>query len=284
MQRKSLDPLDRPDLLAAARKRLSPLELRQIALIRSTFDSKRADTLIRFLQRSFGAGWVDYCTKHLRRVYGLERLPALSPSDSFIFVSNHRSFFDLYVITMLLFRHGLTQRIVFPVRAPFFYDSYAGLFVNGIMSFFAMYPPLFRDKKKAFVNVASMRELSYLIRRGGAFVGVHPEGTRNAQEDPLDFLPAQPGVGKLIYESRVTVIPVFINGLLPNDLKRQVLSNFDKSGRPIYVVFGEPIDFSKEYAQKGSPKLYRAMAERAMTAIGELGREERELRRSAGGV
>lgn len=272
----------RPDLLKVGNKRLTPTELRQIEFIRSTFESPVADKLIRFMQRTFGVWWIYVCTKRLLRIHGFARLPRLTQEDSFIFVSNHRSFFDLYVITMVLLKNGWRQRIVFPVRSNFFYDSYTGLFVNGIMSFFAMYPPLFRDKKKAFVNVASLQELSYLIRRGGAFVGMHPEGTRNTNEDPLEFLPAQPGVGKIIREARVPVIPVFINGLLPNDLKRQVLSNFDGSGRPINVVFGEPIDFSEEFEQKSSPKLHRAIAERCMAAIHQLGLEEQQLRMASG--
>lgn len=278
LDRPSQGKLERPDLLKIGTKRLSPLELRQVRFIRSTYESPRADKIIRYLQRTVGTAWIDVCTKHLRRVHGFERIPPLSPDESFIFVCNHRSFFDLYVITMELFRRGMTQRIVFPVRAHFFYDSYLGLFVNGVMSFFAMYPPIFREKQKAFVNVASLQELSYLIRRGGVFVGMHPEGTRNTSDDPLAFLPAQPGVGKIIHESRVKVIPVFINGLLPHDLKRQVLSNFDGTGRPIHIVFGAPIDFSNEFAQKSSPKLHRAISERCMEAIAELGREERALR------
>lgn len=281
LDRHSPEKLGRPDLLKVGAKRLSPIELRQVRFIRSTYESPRADKVIRYLQRTLGTAWIDVCTKHLRRVHGFERVPHLAPHESFIFVCNHRSFFDLYVITMELFRRGMTQRILFPVRAHFFYDSYLGLLVNGVMSFFAMYPPIFREKQKAFVNVASLQELSYLIRRGGVFVGMHPEGTRNTSDDPLDFLPAQPGVGKIIHEARVTVIPVFINGLLPHNLKRQVLSNFDRSGRPIHIVFGAPLDFSNEFAQKGSPKLHRAISERCMTAIAELGREEQTLRTAA---
>jgi len=284
LDRPSSGKLERPDLLKVGKKRLSPIELRQVRFIRSTYESPRADKLIRYAQRTLGTAWIHFCTKQLRRVHGFERVPRLAAHESFIFVCNHRSFFDLYLITMELFRRGMTQRIVFPVRAHFFYDSYLGLFVNGLMSFFAMYPPIFREKQKAFVNVASLQELSFLIRRGGVFVGMHPEGTRNTSDDPLALLPAQPGVGKIIHEARVTVIPVFINGLLPNNLKRQVLSNFDGTGRPIHMVFGAPLDFSAEFAQKSSPKLHRAISERCMEAIAALGQEEKALRAAPGGT
>ncbi len=57
-------------------------------------------------------------------------------------VSNHRSFFDLYVVSSVIVKRGLEQRLMFPVRSQFFYDSPLGLAVNGAMSFFAMYPPV----------------------------------------------------------------------------------------------------------------------------------------------
>lgn len=267
----------RPDLLAEG-ERLSPMERRQIAFIRSTFEPGRLDRGVRWLQRNVGATWIHLCTRQLRRVYGVERLPALGPEQSCILVSNHRSFFDLYVVTAELVRRGLPQRIVFPVRANFFYDSALGFFVNGVMSFFAMYPPIFRDRSKLVLNSTSLRELSWMLRRGGMLAGLHPEGTRKQDDDPYTLLPAQRGVGRLIHDARVPVIPVFVNGLI-NDLRRQVLSNFDGTGRTIVVVFGAPIEFGELLDAPASPKVDRSIAERAVQAIAELGQEERAIRR-----
>jgi 1-acyl-sn-glycerol-3-phosphate acyltransferase len=275
--------MERPDLLAAADGRLGPIERRQIAFIQKTFEPGRTDRTIRFLQRSVGSTWIHHFTKNLRQVHGLDRLPVLDPAESYICVSNHRSFFDLYVVTGDLVRRGLRHRILFPVRANFFYDSWAGLFVNGVMSFFAMYPPIFRERKLLALNVSSLDELSWLLRRGGAFAGLHPEGTRKKDDDPYTFLPAQPGVGKVIHTARVTVIPVFINGLM-NDLRRQVASNFDGTGRDIHVVFGAPIDFEDLYARPASLRTYKAVAERTLEVIGELGREEQRIRAGESGA
>jgi 1-acyl-sn-glycerol-3-phosphate acyltransferase len=271
-----LEPV-RPDLLTSGRGRLAALERFQIAFIRRSYEPGLFDGTLRFCQRHIGATWIHHFTKHLRHVYGIERLPALATSQSYVLVSNHRSFFDLYVVTAELVRRGLHQRIVFPVRASFFYDSALGFFVNGVMSFFAMYPPIFRDKKRATLNLVSLSELVWLLRRGGALAGLHPEGTRKQDDDPYTFLPAQPGIGKVIYDARVPVIPVFINGLI-NDLGRQVASNFDRTGKPIIVVFGKPVDFGDLLERRGSQKLYKAIAERTLEAIGELGAEERALR------
>jgi len=271
-----LEPV-RPDLLASGRGRLAPLERFQIAFIRRSYEPGLFDGTLRFCQRHIGATWIHHFTKHLRHVYGIERLPDLASSGSYVLVSNHRSFFDLYVVTAELVRRGLHQRILFPVRASFFYDSALGFFVNGVMSFFAMYPPIFRDKKRATLNLVSLSELVWLLRRGGALAGLHPEGTRKQDGDAYTFLPAQPGIGKVIYDARVPVIPVFINGLI-NDLGRQVASNFDGTGKPIIVVFGKPVDFGDLLERRGSQKLYKAIAERTLEAIGVLGAEERELR------
>ena len=70
-------------------------------------------------------------------------------AKSYIVVSNHRSFFDLYVVTAYLVKRGMPHRLMFPVRSQFFYDKRVGLVVNGLMSFFAMYPPVFRERARA---------------------------------------------------------------------------------------------------------------------------------------
>jgi len=269
--------MQRPDLLAAGGDKLSRIERMQISFIRRTFDPGTTNRVIRWCQRSIGSTWIHHFTKHLRHVHGLERLPDLDLSESFILVSNHRSFFDLYVVTGDLVRRGLQHRIVFPVRSSFFYDQPAGFFVNGVMSFFAMYPPIFRDKKHQALNLVSLDELAWLLRQGGMFAGLHPEGTRKKDDDPYTFLPAQPGVGKVIHTARVPVIPVFINGLI-NDLPRQVTSNFDGTGTPIFVVFGEPIDFGELMEKPGSIRTYKRIADHTMKVIGELGQEEKRLR------
>jgi 1-acyl-sn-glycerol-3-phosphate acyltransferase len=268
---------ERPDLLGAGKGRLSRVERFVIRFVQRTFEPGVVDLVVRKLQRVVGATWIHHFTKHLRHVHGLERLPALDPAESYIVVVNHRSFFDLYVITADLVRRGLSHRIVFPVRASFFYTTLTGLFVNGVMSFFAMYPPIFRERRQLTLNPLSLSELGFILRRGGAFAGLHPEGARKKDDDPYTFLPAQRGVGKVIHEARVTVIPVFVNGLI-NDLARQVRSNFDGTGRDIHVVFGAPIDFSDLYAERGTPKVHQAIADRALAAIAALGAEEREHR------
>jgi 1-acyl-sn-glycerol-3-phosphate acyltransferase len=230
------------------------------------------------LQKWIGAQWINRSTSNLLHVVGDERLPPLRPSESYICVANHRSFFDLYVVSALLVGRGLPHRLVYPVRSNFFYDHPFGFVVNGAMSFFAMYPPVFRDAKRQEANLASIDEVVRLLRRGGAFVGLHPEGTRNKTGDPYALLPAQPGVGRIVHAAKVTVLPVFVNGLT-NSIPKQVAGNVTRRGEQVNVVFGAPVDFGRLLEQAPSPRVYRQVAERTMEAIAALAEEERRISR-----
>ncbi|HSQ62695.1 MAG TPA: lysophospholipid acyltransferase family protein [Polyangiaceae bacterium] len=234
------------------------------------------DQALRLGQRTAGCNWIEVCTRNIRHVHGRERIGELSQGKSYVVVSNHRSFFDMYVITAYLVKRGMKHRIMFPVRSNFFYDSAAGIFVNAVMSFFAMYPPVFRDKKLAHLNVASLDETIRLLRQGGFFMGLHPEGTRNTG-DPYEMLPARSGVGRIIHQARMPVLPVFINGL-GNDLVKQVAGNFTRKGEPVNVVFGKPVDFGGLLEKAPSPRVFKAVSERAMEVVRELGQEEKKIR------
>ncbi|MBL8613239.1 MAG: 1-acyl-sn-glycerol-3-phosphate acyltransferase [Myxococcales bacterium] len=267
------------DILELGREQLTPVERFQIRFIRKSFEPGLLDRTLRTMQRAVGANWMELGVKNLREVRGEERLPPLDGEQSVIVVANHRSFFDLFVVSAYLVKRGLRHRLIFPVRSKFFYDTTLGFFVNGAMSFFAMYPPVFRERERAVLNLATLDETIRIVRRGGTFLGLHPEGQRNKTDDPYTLLPAQSGVGRIIHESKVPVIPVFVNGLT-NDLVRQVRGNFDGKGDPVTVVFGAPVDFGGLLDQPSSPRLHKKISEASLDAIRALGEEERELRAS----
>ena len=274
----------RPDLPQLARGRLSWRERSILRLVRASFGRGLFARLLPLFQRGVGQSWIYHATKRLCHVEGLDGVLALMapeaegmPRRSILLVANHRSFFDLYVITARLVRAGMKNRMVFPVRSNFFYDRWLGLVVNFAMSFLAMYPPLFRERRKASLNLACLDELAWLMASGEVFVGMHPEGTRNKGPDPYTLLPARPGVGRLVHTARAVVVPVFINGL-ENDLWRQVRGNFDGSGKPIHVICGPPIDFSDLLAEPASGRVFQQIADRTLEHIGALGRKERLLR------
>lgn len=266
----------RYETFTEAKAKLSWLERANIAFVKATFQIRWLDALLLWFQRVPGVFWVHHCTKYIRHHTGLERVGPLDTKDALILVSNHRSFFDMFVVNMILYKHGFGQRLLFPVRSNFFYDNPLGFFVNGIMSWFSMYPPIFRDRKRLILNHTAFSELSSALKTGRS-CGIHPEGRRKTDDDPYTLLPAQPGVGRLIYLSRAKVIPIFINGL-GNDLRRQIGGNFDKTGRKIVVVFGPPIDFGPLLDLPPKASTYRALADKTTEAIAALGHEERALR------
>ena len=269
------------DLLSAGEGLLTGLEKSQIRFIRASLRHPGFDRVVRDLQRLVGQKWIRSITSSLRRVHGLERLPTWDHTRSVVCVANHRSFFDLYVTTAELVARGLPHRILFPVRSTFFYDHPLGPVVNGAMSFFAMYPPIFRDAKRAALNLASLDEIAALLRRGGFFVGMHPEGMRKKDDDPYTLLPAQTGVGRVIRKARVPVVPAFINGL-GNDFVGQVVRGLTNTGPAIHIVFGAPIEFGGLLDVSESPRTYRRIAERCLEEIGKLGEEEKRIRATDG--
>ena len=233
-----------------------------------------------FCQRILGAGWIHVSTYNLMRVTGLEHVEAVSHERPLLLVANHRSFFDMYVVSTALFRRTRWRKqLFFPVRGRFFYDTVGGLFVNFVMGWWSMFPPFFaggdnpKTEQREF-DKFSMRLLAHLCREGaGNVIGFHPEGTRNKNSDPYSYLRAQPGVGKLIKDARPQVVPVFIAGL-GNDLKRQVLGNW-RGGEKVRVRFGPAIDFSEFYERRDSARTYMEIAGFVMSKIAELGEQDR---------
>ena len=231
-----------------------------------------------FCQRHLGSLWIYLATYNLMNVFGIEHVERTDPERPLLLVANHRSFFDMYTISSVLFRQTKRPiKLFFPVRAKFFYDHPLGWCVNLVMGWWAMYPPFFREQKEAKkrrFDKFSVRELIRICTTGrGHVIGFHPEGKRNLGEDPYSLLPAQPGIGKVIYEARPQVIPVFVTGLI-NDLPRQILGNWT-GGEKVRIWFGEPIDMTEFYAKRDSIRTHKEIGDFLMEKISELGDSDR---------
>jgi 1-acyl-sn-glycerol-3-phosphate acyltransferase len=233
-----------------------------------------------FCQRHVGSLWIYLATYNLMNVFGLENFENTETERPVLLVANHRSFFDMYTVSSVLFRR--TRRpitLFFPVRAKFFYTTPLGWFVNLVMGWWAMYPPFFREEKevqKREFDKFSLRSLVALCSSGkNHVIGFHPEGKRNLDEDPYNFLPAQPGIGKIIMASRPQVIPVFIAGL-GNDLPKQIMGNW-RGGEKVRIHFGEPVDLSEFYEKRDSLRTHKEIGDFLMTKISELGENDRAV-------
>ena len=233
-------------------------------------------------QSTMGAGWIHLSTYNIMNIYGLEHVEAASRERPLLLVANHRSFFDMYAVSAMLFKKTKWRKqLFFPVRGRFFYQNPVGLVVNLIMGWFSMYPPFFATgdhplpEKRTF-DKFSFRLLTELARTGpGNVIGFHPEGTRNKNSDPYSFLRAQPGVGKLIMDAKPQVIPVFIAGLC-NDLPRQVARNWNRE-EVIRLHFGPVIDLTDYLGRPDRLRTHKEIADALMEKIAELAEQDRKM-------
>ena len=232
-----------------------------------------------FCQRHLGSLWIKICTYNLMNVFGLENVENADAEKPILLVANHRSFFDMYTVSSVIFRQTARPvTLFFPVRAKFFYTSPVGWLVNLVMGWWAMYPPFFREDKEAGkreFDKFSLRKLIHLASVGrGHIIGFHPEGKRNLSADPYELLPAQPGVGKVIYAARPQVVPDFIAGL-GNDLPKQVLGNWT-GGEKVRIRFGAPLDLSEFYEKSDRLRTHKEISDFTMAKIKELAEEDRQ--------
>ena len=210
----------------------------------------------------------------------------MSRERPLLLAANHRSFFDMFVVSSLLLRRVPGPwRIFFPVRARYCYRTLRGAALNAVAAGWSMYPPLYREPGTQELDRILMERLVALLREGrGHVVGFHPEGTRNRDPDPYTLLPAHPGVGQLVLRARPQVMPVFVAGL-GNDPWRQWRAN-RPAGDPVRVHFGPPV---APDAYAGAPlraRGYLEVAHDVMRRIAELAEADRaahapDLRRPA---
>lgn len=230
------------------------------------------------------------------RTEGLSNFEPVGPDDSVILVANHRSFFDFYVVSaMTYWRTQLPRRVLFPVRADFFYDHAVGIALNFLISNMAMFPPVVRDPKRRAFNRYSVARCIAEVAIPGTVLGLHPEGTRNKSDDPYSFTRAQPGVGQIVLAAkRARVFPIFLHGLT-NDIFGELVDNWTRPREhPIDIWFGPEIGFDDLRTQRDRVALHLAASERCLDAIKALGeahrarygapRDTRDLRPAHGSI
>jgi 1-acyl-sn-glycerol-3-phosphate acyltransferase len=206
------------------------------------------------------------------RPRGLEYLRALDAERSVALVANHRSFFDFFAVECALFRWSrLPRRLLFPVRANFFYDNPLGILLNLSLSGMTMFPPILRDPAKRAFNRYALRRCAAELELRRVVVGLHPEGSRSHDPDPLQLRTGKLGIGELLLSApHAQVVPVFIAGL-SNDLRLEWRRNwFAPAEWPIWISFGAPLDLSDLHARPEERRSQREAVNRCMTAIADL--------------
>lgn len=228
------------------------------------------------ITRVVSKNWITFVTRNLLEINDIEPLQELDPPRGVILVANHRTFWDMFVASAVLYRHvKWMEKIVFPVRADFFYTNPVGILLNASIAGFGMWPPVFRDERKPLLNPTAVQQMSWILARPGTVLGMHPEGTRNKGDDPYTFLQARPGVGYLIKDAHpdTVIVPYFLNGM-SNDIAGEIRRNFRKEGERgenFRFWWGTPI----RVGDLDRSKPAREIATEILAIIGELAEKDR---------
>jgi 1-acyl-sn-glycerol-3-phosphate acyltransferase len=203
------------------------------------------------------------------RLHGGAALATLPREACVVFVANHRSFFDLFALVFVLRRAGVRQRLLFPVRSEFYYDHPLGLLLNLLVAAMSMFPPVFRHGRKRAWNERSLERCVAELRRPGAALGFHPEGTRGKGPDPFALQPARAGIGRIVLAAEgVRVIPVFLLGI-GNSVWTELRSNWLSPARhPLHVSFGPDVNLA-DLRGMSRPAAAGQAAERCLAAIAD---------------
>lgn len=185
------------------------------------------------------------------RVVGANRIPKTGPV---ILASNHASFLDPPLIG------GATPReSSFLARESLFRFPVLGAFIRSINAL-----PVDRGGRSPKGLKAILDRLAQ-----GKPVVLFPEGTRTSDGA---LLPARSGVGLAVIKSGAPVVPIRIFGSFESYSRKMWFP------RPthIAVVYGEPIDFSREIEEAKTGKkervkaIYAEVANRIMSEIDAL--------------
>jgi len=169
---------------------------------------------------------------------GREHIPADGPA---ILASNHRSFFDPWVIGTM-------------ARRPIFYVAKSELFRNRFVAWFISALGAFPVERGAG-DQDTIRTAKELLARG-EIVLIFPEGTRT-RPGPLGK--PKRGVARLALETGVPVIPVAIIGT--EDVRKGVFLR----PRKLRVRAGAPIPVPR--VEHASPELAQAVVDRVWPCV-----------------
>jgi 1-acyl-sn-glycerol-3-phosphate acyltransferase len=228
-------------------------------------------------------GAILYATSSRRlHIHGLEHLKQFRAPERVLVVCNHRTFFDFFVITAIVYwRTQLSHRIIFPVRSSFFYDHPLGPLVNAAMSGMRMFPPVMRTenvRRRATFNEYSVQRSIEELAVPGTVMGLHPEGTRNKNADPYKLLRARGGVGRIALGSpQARIIPAFVLGMgnhLPKEFASNVLRPDDTR---VDCLFGPEVRLDDLRMLPSSPATAQRASERLLDAIRVLAGEHRTM-------
>ncbi len=200
-------------------------------------------TFFRRLWVTFSAHVIGFYASTLNRflVKGDENIPL---EGGVLLASNHISAYDTVFLPWAVVKRHPMQMVWAPAKEELFRKRFQGWLYSSWGAF-----PVKRGR-----DVRAGKVITDLL--ADQKVMLFPEGTRN-KDGVLGK--GNRGVGKLIYDSRPTVIPTALVGL--NRWKTSRL------GQRAAVVFGMPVDFSDLFEKDDCKETHVQIVERVMAAI-----------------
>ncbi|MDA8412444.1 MAG: lysophospholipid acyltransferase family protein [Desulfobacteraceae bacterium] len=181
-------------------------------------------------------------------IKGAANIPA---KGGVLLASNHISAYETIFLPWAVIRQHPMQMLWAPAKEELFEKP----FQRFLYSSWGAFPV----RRKRDVKAAGV--LNDLLR--DQKVMLFPEGTRH-KDGRLG--PGNRGVGKIIYDTRPSVIPTALIGF--NCWK------FPGFGQPATVVFGTALDFSDLYVLEDCKETHNLIVGRVMQAIAELLKKE----------
>lgn len=208
---------------------------------------------ISFIRRfwiTFSAYVVGFYASVLNRfrVKGADNIP---PAGGALIASNHISAYETIFLPWAVIRNYPLQMLWAPAKEELFAKRFQGWLYASWGAF-----PVKRGR-----DVRAAKVINDLLR--DQRVMLYPEGTRH-KDGVLGR--GNRGVGKIIYETRVAVIPTALLGF--NTWK------FPGFGQEATVVFGKPLDFSDLFLLPDCKETHQLIVDRVMAAIADLLRGE----------
>lgn len=178
----------------------------------------------------------------------------------YILMSNHLTLLDdLFLDPLIFFPNCFKGYKYIPYHAPEENNFYKTPIVSWFMKQ-AKSIPLIRGRG---FNQEGVRKMIQTVTNGGV-LHIYPEGTRTRTGD---IGRGQDGVGKIVYETGVPVVPMYHRGLeriLP------IGSGMPTFGKSVRVTIGKPITFNDELKMENKVATWHQITEKIMGEIRKL--------------
>ena len=198
-----------------------------------------------FAKTRFFAAWLIHLLFRTR-TSGVENIPGAGP---FVVAPNHASFLD-----PILIGYTIREREVsFMAKEELFRVPFFGRYIRQYHAFPVRRGQWDRDAVQKFQD----------FLKSGTPIMIFPEGTRTLTGE---LQAAKKGVGMLLYNARVPVIPAYIKGTFQAWPKGKI---FFKPGKTS-VHYGAPVPLDDLYQKEPGKPVYLEIVNRIMENIARL--------------